>query len=141
MVASVETEGTPDPYGWLTDNRELSTAFGFPQVAAEPISLKPHEIYQTPTAQSVNGNNMTDREYDVSSLTLKINTDFGTITSITANQEFNDQFNLDRDGTAGLYLDTFDISETETFTQEINLNIERDTMSLVFGLFYMDDET
>ena len=141
MVASVETEGTPDPYGWLTDNRELAIAFGFPQIAAEPISLNPHEIYQTPTSQSVNGTNMTDREYDVSSLTLKVETALGTLTSITANQEFYDQFNLDRDGTAGAYLDTFDISETETFTQELNLNIERDTMSLVFGLFYMDDET
>ena len=141
MVASVETEGTPDPYGWLTDNRELAIAFGFPQIAAEPISLNPHEIYQTPTSLSVNGTNMTDREYDVSSLTLKVETALGTLTSITANQEFYDQFNLDRDGTAGAYLDTFDISETETFTQELNLNIERDTMSLVFGLFYMDDET
>ena len=141
MVASVETEGTPDPYGWLTDNRELAAAFGFPQIAVEPISLKPHEIYQTPTAQSVNGTNMTDREYDVSSLTLKIDTELGTLTSITAKQEFYDQFNLDRDGSAGAYLDTFDISETETFTQELNFNIERDTMSLVFGLFYMDDET
>ncbi len=141
MVASVETEGTPDPYGWLTDNRELAAAFGFPQIATEPISLKPHEIYQTPTAQSVNGTNMTDREYDVSSLTLKIDTELGTLTSITAKQEFYDQFNLDRDGSAGAYLDTFDISETETFTQELNFNIERDTMSLVFGLFYMDDET
>ena len=141
MVATVETEGTPDPYGWLSDNRELAVAFGFPQIAAEPISLKPHEIYQTPTSESVNGTNMTDREYDVSSLTLKIDTDLGTLTSITAKQEFYDQFNLDRDGSAGAYLDTFDISETETFTQEINFNIERDTMSLVFGLFYMDDET
>ena len=141
MVASVETEGTPDPYGWLTDNRELAAAFGFPQILAEPISIKPHEIYQTPTAQSVNGTNMTDREYDVSSLTLRIDTELGTLTSITAKQEFNDQFNLDRDGSAGAYLDTFDISETETFTQELNFNIERDTMSLVFGLFYMDDET
>ena len=141
MVASVETEGTPDPYGWLTDNRELAAAFGFPQIAAEPISLKPHEIYQTPTDQSVNGTNMTDREYDVSSLTLKIDTELGTLTSITAKQEFYDQFNLDRDGSAGAYLDTFDISETETFTQELNFNIERDTMSLVFGMFYMDDET
>ena len=105
MVASVETEGTPDPYGWLTDNRELAAAFGFPQIAAEPISLKPHEIYQTPTAQSVNGTNMTDREYDVSSLTLKIDTELGTLTSITAKQEFYDQFNLDRDGSAGAYLD------------------------------------
>ena len=141
MVASVETEGTPDPYGWLTDNRELAAAFGFPQIAAEPISLKPHEIYQTPASDSVNGTNMTDREYDVTSLTLKIDTELGTLTSITAKQSFDDQFNLDRDGSAGVYLDTFDISETETFTQEINLNIERDTMSLVFGLFYMDDET
>ena len=141
MVASVETEGRPDLYGWLTDNRELAAAFGFPQIAAEPISLKPHEIYQTPTSESVNGTNMTDREYDVTSLTLKIDTELGTLTSITAKQSFDDQFNLDRDGSAGVYLDTFDISETETFTQEINLNIERDTMSLVFGLFYMDDET
>ena len=141
MVASVETEGTPDPYGWLTDNRELAAAFGFPQIATERISLKPHEIYQTPTSESVNGTNMTDREYDVSSLTLKIDTELGTLTSITAKQEFYDQFNLDRDGSAGAYLDTFDISETETFTQELNFNIERDTMSLVFGLFYMDDET
>ena len=84
---------------------------------------------------------MTDREYDVASLTLKIETDIGTLTSITANQDFNDQFNLDRDGTADLYLDTFDISVTETFTQELNLNVERDTMSLIFGVFYMDDET
>lgn len=141
MVASVETEGTPDPYGWLTENTELSTAFGIPQLAAADKSTKPHEIYQTPTSQSVNGTNMTDREYDVSSLTLKIETEIGTITSITANQEFKDQFNLDRDGTAELLFDTEDISNTETFTQELNLNIERDTMSLVFGLFYMDDET
>ena len=141
MVASVETEGAPDVYGWLTDNREIAAVYGFPQVATETISLKPHEIYQTPTSQSVNGTNMSDREYDVSSLTLKIDTELGTLTSITARQEFYDQFNLDRDGTAGVYLDTFDISETETFTQELNLNIERDTMSLVFGLFYMDDET
>ena len=141
MVASVSTEGTPNPYGWITDNRALSTGFGIPQLAAEPISLKPHEIYQTPTSESVNGTNSTDREYDVSALTLSIETDFGTIKSVTATQEFNDQFNLDRDGTAAALFDTFDISETETFTQEINLNIERDTMSLVFGGFYMDDET
>ncbi|MDC0591206.1 TonB-dependent receptor [Gammaproteobacteria bacterium] len=141
MLASVSTEGTPNPYGWISDNRALSTAFGIPQLAAQPISLKPHEIYQTPTSESVNGTNMTDREYDVSALTLSIDTDFGTIKSVTATQEFNDQFNLDRDGTAAALLDTFDISETETFTQEINLNIERDAMSLVFGGFYMDDET
>jgi iron complex outermembrane receptor protein len=141
MVASVTTEGTPNPYGWISDNRALSTAFGIPQLAAQPISLKPHEIYQTPTSESVNGTNMTDREYDVSALTLSIDTDFGTIKSVTATQEFNDQFNLDRDGTAAALFDTFDISETETFTQEINLNIERDAMSLVFGGFYMDDET
>jgi len=141
MVASVSTDGTPNPYGWISDNRALSTGFGIPQLAAEPISLKPHEIYQTPTSESVNGTNATDREYDVSALTLSIDTDFGTIKSVTATQEFNDQFNLDRDGTAAAIFDTFDISETETFTQEINLNIERDTMSLVFGGFYMDDET
>jgi len=141
MLASVSTEGTPNPYGWISDNRALSTAFGIPQLAAQPISLKPHEIYQTPTSESVNGTNMTDREYDVSALTLSIDTDFGTIKSVTATQEFNDQFNLDRDGTAAALFDTFDISETETFTQEINLNIERDAMSLVFGGFYMDDET
>ena len=139
MVASVSTDGTPNPYGWITDNRALSTGFGIPQLAAEPISLKHHEIYQTPTSESVNGTNSTDREYDVSALTLSIETDFGTIKSVTATQEFNDQFNLDRDGTAAALFDTFDISETETFTQEINLNIERDTMSLVFGGFYMDD--
>jgi len=141
MLASVSTEGTPDPYGWLSDNRNLSTGFGIPQLAAQTISLKPHEIYQTPTADSVNGTNTTDREYDVSSLTLNIDTDFGTITSVTATQEFNDSFNLDRDGTAAALFDTFDNSETETFTQELNLNVERDSMSLVFGGFYMDDET
>ena len=141
MLASVSTEGTPDPYGWLSDNRNLSTGFGIPQLAAQTISLKPHEIYQTPTADSVNGTNATDREYDVSSLTLNIDTDFGTITSVTATQEFNDSFNLDRDGTAAALFDTFDNSETETFTQELNLNVERDSMSLVFGGFYMDDET
>ena len=141
MLASVSTEGTPDPYGWLSDNRNLSTGFGIPQLAAQTISLKPHEIYQTPTADSVNGTNTTDREYDVSSLTLNIDTDFGTITSVTATQEFNDSFNLDRDGTAAVLFDTFDNSETETFTQELNLNVERDSMSLVFGGFYMDDET
>ena len=141
MLASVSTEGTPDPYGWLSDNRNLSTGFGIPQLAAQTISLKPHEIYQTPTADSVNGTNSSDREYDVSSLTLNIDTDFGTITSVTATQEFNDSFNLDRDGTAAALFDTFDNSETETFTQELNLNVERDSMSLVFGGFYMDDET
>ena len=141
MIANVSTEGTPDAFGWITDNRDLSTGYGIPQLNVQPISLKPHEIYQSPTSESVNGTNSSDREYDVSSLTLSIDTDFGTIQSVTATQEFHDQFNLDRDGTAAVIFDTFDISETETFTQELNLNIERDGMDLIFGGFYMDDET
>ena len=40
MVASVETDGTPDPYGWLTDNRELAAAFGFPQILADVLGIK-----------------------------------------------------------------------------------------------------
>ena len=55
MVASVETEGTPDPFGWLTDNRDIAAAFGLPQLLTSQISTKPHEIYQTPTSASVNG--------------------------------------------------------------------------------------
>tara|TARA_B110000438_G_scaffold248139_1_gene250711 strand:- start:78 stop:2231 length:2154 start_codon:yes stop_codon:yes gene_type:complete len=141
MVASVTSEGTPDPYGWLTDNRYLSTASGVPQLEAEPITLKPHEIYQSVTSESINGTNMSDREYDVTSLTLSLDTDFGSFKSITASQEFYDQFNIDRDGTAAVIFDTEDISETETFTQELNLNIERDSMSIVLGSFYMDDKT
>ena len=141
LLAQVTSDGVPYAYGWLDDLRQLSTAFGIPQLAQQQISTKPHEIYQTPNSESINGANMTDREYDIAALTLTIDTDFGTIKSITASQEFYDQFNVDRDGTAALLFDTFDITETETFTQELNLNIEREGMSLVFGGYYMDDET
>ena len=141
LVAQVTSDGVPYAYGWLDDLRQLSTAFGIPQLAQQQISTRPHEVYQTPRSQSINGANMTDREYDIASLSLIFDTDLGTIKSITASQDFHDQFNVDRDGTAALLFDTFDITETETFTQELNLNIERDGMSLVFGGYYMDDET
>ncbi len=141
MIASVETEGVPDTYGWLTYRSDLANIYGLPQLDTTPIATKPHTTYQTPTQNSLHGANMSDRDYDVSSLTLKIETDFGTITSITANQEFYDQFNLDRDATALALIDVADASETDTFTQELNLNVEKDTMSLVFGVFYLDDET
>ena len=34
MVASVSTDGTPNPYGWITDNRALSTSFGIPSISS-----------------------------------------------------------------------------------------------------------
>ena len=127
--------------GWLEDRRELSVASGVPHLVGQPISTRPHEIYQTPTSESINNTNSSDKDYDIYSVALTMDTDFGTIKSITGRQEFYDNFNLDRDGTAARVFDTFDISETETFTQELNLNVERDGMSLVFGGYYMDDET
>lgn len=141
LIANVTQEGVPTPYGWLEDKRELAVASGVPHLTGQPISTRPHEIYQTPTSESINNTNSSDKDYDIYSVALTVDTDFGTIKSITGRQEFYDNFNLDRDGTAARVFDTFDISETETFTQELNLNVERDGMSLVFGGYYMDDET
>tara|TARA_B100000212_G_scaffold118758_1_gene88725 strand:+ start:1109 stop:3334 length:2226 start_codon:yes stop_codon:yes gene_type:complete len=141
LIAETSTEGIPAPYGWLESLPELATAAGVPYIEAAAKTFKPHEVYQTPTSLSPNKGNFVNKDYDLASLALTIDTNFGTIKSITAKQDFYDQFNMDRDGTAELIFDTFDISETETFTQELNLNIERDGMSLVFGGYYMDDET
>ena len=141
LVAETTTKGTPAPYGFLESFPGLATSYGVPWIDSATKTTKPHEIYLTPKSESINGANFVDKAYDLASVSFTLDTDFGVIKSITAKQEFYDQFNLDRDGTEVQIFDTFDISETETFTQELNLNIEREGMSLVFGGYYMDDET
>ena len=64
-----------------------------PWIDSATKTTKPHEVYLTPKSESINGANFIDKAYDVASVSFTLDTDFGVIKSITAKQEFYDQFN------------------------------------------------
>ena len=139
LIAQTTLQGSADSYLWLSDNRELATLSGIPQVAGEAISLEPNKIYNS--VNPINDNSDSEREYDVYGVTLNWDTSLGTLKSITAIQDFYDDFRIDRDGTEALVFDTYDISNTETFSQELNFNIQTDSIDIIVGVFYMDSKS
>ena len=88
----------------------------------------------TPKSESINGANFIDKAYDVASVTFTLDTDFGVIKSITAKQEFYDQFNLDRDGTEVQIFDTLTFPKPRP-SPRTEFKRRKRGMSLVFGGF------
>ena len=131
MYAKALIKGPLDHWAYITDNRELATTI--PQLADANLTLEPHKIYADARSDS-------DRDYDLFSLKFEWDMGFATLKSITAQQDFNDEAFWDRDATDLHVLAATDISNTDTFTQELNLIGENETFDWVFGIFYMEEE-
>ena len=65
---------------------------------------------------------------------------WATLRSVTAQQEFYDYFESDRDVTELPLFDVTDVSNTDTFTQEINILGSNGRLDWVLGAFYLREE-
>ena len=136
LYARSDIEGPLDHFAYVTDNRDLPVVgFVLPQLR-EPetlLTLDPLKIYNA-------GRNDSDREYDLFGLTLTLETAAGTLKSITARQDFKDRFDMPRDATSRAFFLTWDISNTETFTQELTFAGGGDAFDWIVGAFYLKDD-
>ena len=135
IYAYSELQGPLDHFSAMTENKDL---LGSPatDTQARPdavFSTEPHEIY-------ADTKNDSDRSYQLFGMTLEWDLEWGTIKSITAHQTFDDRFIADRDQTALSIYDTDDDSQTESFTQEINVIGGNDAFDWVIGVFYLDED-
>ncbi len=133
MLATTTTDGVPAPYVWLEDVRQVSVIPNHD----DPLTIHPRQVYQT--VDQYFGRSQIEQEYHVAALTLNLETRLGTIKSITAHQEYNLEARQDRDGLEFDYVSQSGENNTETFTQELSLNIANERMNLIVGAFYWDD--
>ena len=134
--ASTSVEGTPAPYVWLQD---LRYKVGVIQNKNDQLTLNPHEVYVTPEGPL--GKDFLEQEYDFASLVLDINTEFGTIKSITSKQDYSFLGAQDRDALEFPYTSNRGLHESEALTQEINWNIVNDNIDLIVGVYYLKDDS
>ncbi|MFT7652335.1 MAG: iron complex outermembrane receptor protein [Candidatus Azotimanducaceae bacterium] len=131
MYAKGQMNGPLDHYVWITDNREL--ALGIPQLATAGFTLEPLETFVDTLSDS-------KRDYDLFSLAAEWDLGPVVLKSITAQQDFRDDFDTDRDATDLPVFRTEDVSNIETFTQEFNILGGNDTLEWVVGAFYLKEE-
>ena len=131
MYSKGKTKGPLDHFVWITDNRDLAVTI--PQLADANLTLKPLETFVDTKSDS-------DRDYDLFSLTLEWDMGWASLKSITAQQDFRDDFTTDRDATDLPIFRTEDVSHIDTFTQEINLLGGNDTVEWVLGGFFLQED-
>ena len=102
-------------------------------LATAPISTAPNTTAHDTFTDS-------DREYtSIAGIVEADLNDVFSVRSITAFQSFEDSYSADFDATGLELTPNFRNTSAETFTQELNLLFEADTVSGVAGVFYMDD--
>jgi iron complex outermembrane receptor protein len=134
------SEGAWDHWSMIYEHYDLGVASGLP--ATNTRTTPPSEILFTEEPRKVYnlGPSDSDREYDSYSLTL--DWDIGDISfkSITALQDWSDEFINPADGTSLGLFNRLRTAETETFTQEVTLTGTHGDFEWVAGGYYMDDE-
>ena len=131
MYAKGTMQGPLDHMSWITSEPELAVAI--PQMATAAHTIEPLEVFVDTKSDS-------DRDFELYGLTAEWDMGWATLRSITARQEFSDFFRSDRDVTELPLFDVPDISNTDTFTQEINILGSNDRLDWVLGAFYLRED-
>ena len=131
MYAKGTMQGPLDHMSWITSEPELAVAI--PQIATAAHTIEPLEVYVDTKSDS-------DRDFELYGVTAEWDMGWATLRSITAQQEFSDFFRSDRDVTELPLFDVPDISNTDTFTQEINVLGSNDRLDWVLGAFYLRED-
>ena len=128
VFAKSEIDGPMDHFSWVSLDRDLASF-----MADGIVSFKPHESYAHPPNES-------QRDYEMYGLTLTLELPFASVKSITAYQEYDDYFDMDRANYSVPAFRTPATEVTETFTQEFNLVGESERLDWVLGAYFMDDD-
>ena len=135
-----KSTGPWDHWSMIHQHFDLGVASGLPPVNV--LTTPPSEILFTEEPGKVynRGRSDSDREYQMYSLAL--NWDIGTINvkSITAFQDWADEFINPADGTSLGLFNRLRPADTETFTQEVTVSGTHGQFEWVAGVYYMDDE-
>ena len=107
--------GPMDPHAIVKEHLEYANARTNLPIEGTLVTEEPWKIYN-------NGNSDSDRQYDMQKLTLNWELDNGImIKSITANQNWDDEFEGPADGSSVGLFQRYMKTWTDTFTQEINI--------------------
>ena len=135
-----QSEGPWDHWSMIRQHFALGVASGLP--ATNTLTMPASEILFTEEPRKVynRGRSDSDREYEMYSLNLDWQIGDISVKSITALQDWNDEFINPADGTSLGLFNRLSTAETETFTQEITVSGSHAKFEWVAGIFYMDDE-
>ena len=126
--------GPQDPHGIVKEHLEYANSRTNLPIEGTLVTEEPWKVYN-------NGNADSDRQYNIQNLTLNWELDNGmTIKSITANQNWDDEFEGPADGSSVGLFQRYMKTWTDTFTQEINISGGDDKLNWIAGVFYMDDQ-
>ena len=126
--------GPMDPHAIVKEHLEYANSRTNLPIEGTLVTEEPWKIYN-------NGNSDSDRQYNMQNLTLNWELDNGmTIKSITANQNWDDEFEGPADGSSVGLFERYMKTWTDTFTQEINISGGNDKLNWIAGMFYMDDK-
>ena len=133
-----KSTGPWDHWSMIHQHFDLGVASGLPGVNI--LTTPPSEILFTEEPGKVysRGPSDSDREYQIYSLAL--NWDIGTINvkSITAFQDWSDEFINPADGTSLGLFNRLRPADNETFTQEVTVSGTHGQFEWVTGVYYMD---
>ena len=133
MYVKTKVTGPQEHLTWVTFNPDTATAGGTPQLVTAGKTFEPFNTH-------VNGKNDSDREFELVGLTLEWDMGWATLRSITAQQEFDDLVEADRDLTDAPLFDIVDMNTIDAFTQEINILGSNDRLDWVVGAFYLREK-
>lgn len=128
IYANSQEDGSLNHAAFFTDNGDLSD----PLVEAANVTLEPLKTYSAVDDDY-------DRDYELFAVSIKWDLPFATLDSISALQKFDDDMRLDAGGWDVLIFDyPEDTANTETFTQELRLSGNSDSLDWLVGVYYMD---
>ena len=133
MYVKTKVTGPQEHLTWVTFNPDTATAGGTPQLVTAGKTFEPFNTH-------VNGKNDSDREFELVGLTLEWDMGWATLRSITAQQDFDDLVEADRDLTDAPLFDIVDMNTIDAFTQEINILGSNDRLDWVVGAFYLQEK-
>ena len=136
--------GPWDHWSMIHQHVDLGVASGLPgqNVLTTPPSdiqytLEPRKVYNR---TNTIGESDSDRQYALYALSLDWNVAGLNVKSITAYQDWADEFSNPADGTSIGLFDRIRTSENETLTQELSISGGNETFDWIAGFFYMDDD-
>ena len=140
IYGSSQSDGPWEHWPMIHQHFDLGVASGLPPVNV--LTSPPSSVMFTEEPRKVynRGQTDSDREYDMYSIAFEWDIDSINVKSITAYQDWYDEFLGPADGTSIGLFDRLSISENETFTQEINVSGTNGNLDWIVGFYYMDDD-
>ena len=135
-----EQDGPWDHHAMALAHFDLGVASGLPPLDTSTTPPSPILFTTDPWEIYSKGPVDTDREYESLSLTLDWDVGGIHVRSITAQQDFYNEFFTSADATSAGLFQRLATQENETFTQEITLSGTNGNVEWVAGLYYMDDD-